>query len=171
MTLDRERATIRRMPRSPDSPTVRQAEYLSFVRAFTDRWGIPPSFEEIGRHFMTSAPSVNNMIKTLESRGFLTRVPGQARTLRVIAPQGPITGTEPPTDQAKPRETGTGAAIHCHRQRVPNPAAAGDRGRARDQGNTKRRAGGPDAEPRRSAFRVQTLGYVGGSCILLTCVW
>ena len=112
MTLDQECATIRRMlPRSPDTPTARQAEYLNFIRAFTDRWGVPPSFEEIGRHFMTSAPSVNNMIKTLEARGFLTRVPGQARTLRVIVPEGPITGTEPSTDRAKPRDTGTRAAI------------------------------------------------------------
>jgi SOS-response transcriptional repressor LexA len=69
-------------PRRSDTPTARRAEYLAFIRAFTDRWGVPPSFEEIGRHFMTTAPSVNNMIKTLEARGFLARVPGRARTLR-----------------------------------------------------------------------------------------
>jgi hypothetical protein len=51
------------------------------------------------------------MIKTLEARRFLTRVPGQARTRRVTVPEGPITGTEPPTDRAKPRDTGTRAAI------------------------------------------------------------
>lgn len=70
-------------------PTKRQAEYLAFLRAFTDRWGIPPSFEEIGRHFGTTAPSVNSMVKALEARGFLTRVPGQARTLRVLVPEEP----------------------------------------------------------------------------------
>jgi DNA-binding MarR family transcriptional regulator len=50
---------------------------------------VPPSFEEIGRHFGTRAPSVNSMVKTLEARGFLTRVPGQARTLRVLVPEEP----------------------------------------------------------------------------------
>jgi LexA DNA binding domain len=70
-------------------PTKRQAEYLAFLRAFTARWGIPPSFEEIGRHFGTTAPSVNSMVKMLEARGFLTRVPGQARTLRVLVPEEP----------------------------------------------------------------------------------
>ncbi len=67
-------------------PTKRQSEYLEFIRAFTDRWRIPPSFEEIGGHFLTTPPSVNSMVKTLEARGFLTRVPGAARTLRVLVP-------------------------------------------------------------------------------------
>jgi hypothetical protein len=48
--------------------------------------GIPPSFDEIARHFAISTPSVNNMVKALEQRGFLARVPGQARTLRVLVP-------------------------------------------------------------------------------------
>jgi len=97
--------------RSADTPTARQAEYLSFIRAFTDRWGMPPSFEEIGRHFMTTAPSVNNMIKTLETRGFLTRVPGQARTLRVIVPEQRIAAADPPAHRSGPRDTGTKALI------------------------------------------------------------
>jgi SOS-response transcriptional repressor LexA len=75
-------------------PTRRQAEYLDFIRKFTERWGIPPSFIDIGRHFMTTQPSVNNMVKTLEARGFLTRIPGQARTLRVILPEDPEASTE-----------------------------------------------------------------------------
>jgi SOS-response transcriptional repressor LexA len=107
--------------RSVDTPTARQAEYLSFIRTFTDRWGMPPSFEEIGRHFMTTAPSVNNMIKTLEARGFLTRVPGQARTLRVIMPERLIAATETPADRSTPRDTGTKAPKACEPAR-PNSA-------------------------------------------------
>lgn len=80
-------------PGPASRPTPRQAEYLDFIRKFTERWGIPPSFDEIGRHFMTTPPSVNGMIKTLEARGFLTRVPGQARTLRILLPEGPIQTT------------------------------------------------------------------------------
>jgi hypothetical protein len=52
------------------------------------------------------------MIKTLEARGFLTRVPGQARTLRVIMPERCIAATERPADRSAPPETGTKAAIH-----------------------------------------------------------
>jgi hypothetical protein len=61
---------------------------------------------------MTTAPSVNNMIKALEARGFLTRVPGQARTLRVIVPKGPIAGTEGSAGPSAPRDTGTREAVH-----------------------------------------------------------
>jgi SOS-response transcriptional repressor LexA len=67
-------------------PTVKQREYLLFIKSFTDRWGIPPSFEEIARHFGTSSPSVNGMVKTLEAKGFIARIPGAARTLRVTLP-------------------------------------------------------------------------------------
>jgi hypothetical protein len=109
--LGKDLQSSRMPPRSSRAPTVRQAEYLAFIRAFTDRWGVPPSFDEIGRHFMTTAPSVNNMVKTLEARGFLTRIPGQARTLRVIVPEGP-TGTKVRPGGTGPRDAGTRAAIH-----------------------------------------------------------
>lgn len=72
---------------TPTQPTERQREYLAFIQSFTDRWGIPPSFEEIARHFGTTAPSVNGMVKTLEARGFISRVPGAARSLRVLVPE------------------------------------------------------------------------------------
>lgn len=68
------------------NPTPRQAEYIRFIANFTDRWGYPPSFDEIGRHFRVTPPSVNNMVKTLERKGFLARIPGAARSLRVLVP-------------------------------------------------------------------------------------
>jgi SOS-response transcriptional repressor LexA len=66
--------------------TARQGEYLTFIHRFTQRFGVAPSFEEIGDHFGTTPPSVNNMIKTLCARGLLSRLPGVARSLRVIVP-------------------------------------------------------------------------------------
>lgn len=76
-------------------PTRRQAEYLAFIQAFTDRWKVPPSFEEIARHFSTTSPAVNGMVKTLEARGFLVRLPGRARTLRVVVPRERLEQPEP----------------------------------------------------------------------------
>jgi len=64
--------------------TARQGEMLAFIHRFTARHGVAPSFEEIASHFGTSSPSVNGMIKTLERRGLLSRVPGVARSLRVL---------------------------------------------------------------------------------------
>src|SRR5580704_10361407 len=57
----RQASPRKKMATSRSQPTARQREYLSFIKAFTDRWGVPPSFEEIGRHFETTAPSVNGM--------------------------------------------------------------------------------------------------------------
>ena len=83
------------MDMAQTQPTARQTAYLSFIKAFTDRWGVPPSFEEIGRHFLVTAPSVSSMIKTLEARGFLSRVPGAARTLRVLVSDTVLAGPTP----------------------------------------------------------------------------
>ncbi len=66
--------------------TARQGEYLAFIHRFTAQYGMAPSFEQIASHFGTSAPSVNGMIKTLERRQLLSRVPGVARSLRVLVP-------------------------------------------------------------------------------------
>ena len=88
-------------------PTARQREYLSFIKAFTDRWGVPPSFEEIGRHFETTAPSVNGMVKTLEARSFLSRVPGAARTLRVLVAADELREPAPSTPSTTASATAT----------------------------------------------------------------
>lgn len=67
--------------------TSRQGEYLAFIHRYTLRNGIAPSFDEIAAHFGTTSPSVNGMIKTLERRGLLSRIPGAARSLRVLVPE------------------------------------------------------------------------------------
>ncbi|MBI3892358.1 MAG: MarR family transcriptional regulator [Candidatus Wallbacteria bacterium] len=66
-------------------PTRRQGEYLAFILLNTRKRGIAPSYDEIAAHFGTTTPSVNGMIKTLERNGFISRVPGAGRTLRVSA--------------------------------------------------------------------------------------
>jgi len=70
----------------PPAFTARQGEYLTFIHRFTQKFGFAPSFEEIGAHFGTTPPSVNNMIKTLCARGLLSRLPGVARSLRLLVP-------------------------------------------------------------------------------------
>ena len=77
-------------PRTPAGPTVaspritrRQGEFLAFILRYTQKRGIAPSYEEMATHFGISSPSVNGMMKTLERNGFISRVPGAARTVRV----------------------------------------------------------------------------------------
>jgi LexA DNA binding domain len=72
-----------------ERPSSRQRDYLDFIRKFTARYGVPPAETDIARHFLVSAPSVNQMIKTLERRGYIARErgpTGQAvpRSIRII---------------------------------------------------------------------------------------
>ena len=68
------------------APFTARGEYLAFIHRFTAQHGVAPSFDEIAAHFGISSPSVNGMIKTLERRELLSRVPGVARSLRVLVP-------------------------------------------------------------------------------------
>jgi hypothetical protein len=70
-------------------PTPRQREYLQFIMKYMNRFGVAPAEADIQRHFLVSAPSVNQMIRVLERRGFIERDrhwAGQAvpRSIRVL---------------------------------------------------------------------------------------
>jgi len=65
-------------------PTLRQREYLSFITRYILRFGVSPAESDIQRHFLLSAPSVNQMVQTLERRGFITRQRGVPRSIRVV---------------------------------------------------------------------------------------
>jgi len=54
-------------------PTRRQREYIEFIRSYMARHGVSPAESDIQDHFMVSAPSAHQMVKTLEQRGFIAR--------------------------------------------------------------------------------------------------
>jgi hypothetical protein len=61
-------------------PTKRQLEYLVFISKYIQRFGRAPAESDIARHFLVSAPSINQMMQMLERRGFITRQPGVPRS-------------------------------------------------------------------------------------------
>jgi len=65
-------------------PTRRQREYLEFIARYILRFGISPAESDIERHFLVSAPSVNQMVQTLERRGFITRKRGIPRSITIV---------------------------------------------------------------------------------------
>jgi Mn-dependent DtxR family transcriptional regulator len=67
--------------------TPRQGQFLAFIYYYTKLNGIPPAEADIGRYFRVSPPSVHEMIKTLERRGYITREPGMPRTIRLLLPR------------------------------------------------------------------------------------
>ena len=64
-------------------PTRRQLEYLAFISKYIHRFGRAPAERDIERHFLVSAPTVNQMIQILERRGFITRQPGVPRSIQI----------------------------------------------------------------------------------------
>ena len=48
--------------------TPKQGQYLAFIHAYTEGFGVPPAESEIAKAMKVSPPSVNQMMKTLEER-------------------------------------------------------------------------------------------------------
>ena len=73
----------------PSSPrfTDTQGQYLAFIHAYALVNGRPPAEADIQRFFAVTPPSVHNMIKELERRGLITRVPRQTRSIVVSLPE------------------------------------------------------------------------------------
>jgi repressor LexA len=64
--------------------TPRQGQYLAFIYYYTKVNRQPPSEADIQRFFGVSAPSVHQMIVTLEQARHIERRPGQPRSVRVL---------------------------------------------------------------------------------------
>lgn len=67
--------------------TAKQGQYLAFIHYYRKIHGCAPAEADMQRHFRVSAPSVHQMVLTLERRGLIERVPWKARTIRVLLPR------------------------------------------------------------------------------------
>ena len=69
----------------PGGPTRRQGQFLAFIREYVMRneAGVAPTHADFQRSFNLTPPSVNSMLIRLERRGFIRRVPGQARAIEL----------------------------------------------------------------------------------------
>ncbi len=65
-------------------PTSRQRQYLEFIAKYMLRFSISPAESDIQRHFLVSAPSVNQMVQALERHGFIARQRGMPRSIRLV---------------------------------------------------------------------------------------
>ena len=74
---------------TPSSPrfTDTQGQYLAFIHTYALVNGRPPAEADMQRFFAVTPPSVHNMIKELERRGLITRVPRQPRSIAVSLPE------------------------------------------------------------------------------------
>ncbi len=69
--------------------TPRQQEVLDFVRAFSERHGVPPAVREIGERFGFTARAAFDHLKALERKGMLERrVTGKRASRTLVLPPG-----------------------------------------------------------------------------------
>lgn len=64
--------------------TRQQGQYLAFIYYYTKINGYAPSEAEMQRYFRVSPPSVHQMVVILEERGFIKKIPGQARSISLM---------------------------------------------------------------------------------------
>jgi Mn-dependent DtxR family transcriptional regulator len=68
--------------------TQTQGQYLAFIYAYSRIFKRPPAEADMQRHFQVTAPSVHQMVLTLEKAGLIKREPGAARSIQLlIAPE------------------------------------------------------------------------------------
>jgi hypothetical protein len=74
--------------------THQQGQYLAYIYYYTKIHGYAPSEADMQRYFRVSPPSVHQMIVTLEKRGFIKKVPGQARSISLLVPRAELPNLE-----------------------------------------------------------------------------
>ena len=68
------------------APTARRGQFLAYIHQYSLVNGCAPAEADMQRYFQITPPSVHSMVLTLERRGFIRRVPGQARSITLIVP-------------------------------------------------------------------------------------
>jgi len=64
--------------------TERQGQFLAYIHQYSIVNGCAPAEADMQRFFQITPPSVHSMVLTLERRGFIRRMPGQARSITLI---------------------------------------------------------------------------------------
>jgi hypothetical protein len=73
-------------PSAPAKFTAKQGQYLAYIYHYTKLHRQAPAELDLQRYFRVSAPSIHEMIKTLERNGLIEKTPGQARSIRLCVP-------------------------------------------------------------------------------------
>jgi Iron dependent repressor, N-terminal DNA binding domain len=64
--------------------TAKQGQYLAYIYHYTKVHRQSPAETDLERYFRVSPPSIHTMVKTLERNGLIEKIPGQARSIRLL---------------------------------------------------------------------------------------
>jgi DNA-binding MarR family transcriptional regulator len=84
-------------PARPAPFTAKQGQYLAFIWAYSQINDRAPAEADFQRYFKVTAPSVHQMLKTLDQIGLIQKQPGVARSIQLLIPpqELPILGIDP----------------------------------------------------------------------------
>jgi DNA-binding MarR family transcriptional regulator len=76
--------------------TAKQGQYLAFIWAYSQINRRAPAEADFQRYFEVTAPSVHQMLKTLDQLGLIDKQPGVARSIQLRLPpqELPILGLD-----------------------------------------------------------------------------
>jgi len=74
--------------------TPKQGQYLAFIYYYSKIHGRAPAESDLQSYFKVSPPAIHQMILTLEANGFIERVPGQSRSIRLLIPRAELPDLE-----------------------------------------------------------------------------
>ncbi|MDH4083884.1 MAG: hypothetical protein OEV99_12510 [Nitrospira sp.] len=84
--------------------TERQGQFLAYLYQYSLLNGCAPSEADMQQFFQVTPPTVHQMVLTLERRGFIRRVPGQARSITLTVPPESLPSLRRPQDRASKQE-------------------------------------------------------------------
>lgn len=64
--------------------TKKQGQYLSFIYYYRKLNNVSPAHLDFQKYFVANPASVNDMIKTLERKGFIKKEKGKARSIELL---------------------------------------------------------------------------------------
>jgi DNA-binding MarR family transcriptional regulator len=64
--------------------TEKQGQYLAFIDSYMTMHDKAPAEADLERFFRTAPPTIHQMILKLEEKGFISRVAGQARSIKLL---------------------------------------------------------------------------------------
>lgn len=88
----------RKTSEPPARFTAKQGQYLAFIWAYSQINRRAPAEADFQRYFRVTAPSVHQMLKTLDQLGLIDKQPGVPRSIQLLVPPQdlPILGVEQP---------------------------------------------------------------------------
>ena len=76
--------------------TKKQGQYLAFIYNYSVMLGQSPAEADLQRFFGTSPPTIHQMLVTLAEKQLISRMPGQARSIRLLVDPQEIPRLERP---------------------------------------------------------------------------